>query len=55
MRTQRNMSQMKEQDNIITGDLSETEINNILGREFRILIIKESLDFRKGWGTLVRP
>lgn len=34
------MSQMKEQDKIIAGDISKTEISNMTDREFKVIIIK---------------
>ena len=40
MKRQRNMSQMKEQDKIKTGDLSEREISNTPGTGFKVMIIK---------------
>ena len=55
MRRQRNMSQMKEQDKTIVRDLSETDTSNIPNREFKIMIIRYSLDLRKEWKTSVRP
>jgi len=40
MRRQRNMSQIKEQDKIRVGDLSETEISNMSDSEFKVTLIK---------------
>ena len=37
---QRNMSQMKEQDKLTAGDVSETEMSNIPDREFKVMMIK---------------
>ena len=34
------MSQMKEEDKITAGDLSETEIGNTPDQEFKVIIIK---------------
>ena len=40
MRRQRNLSQMKEQDKAMAGDLRETDINNIPDREYIVMVIK---------------
>ena len=40
VRRKRNTSQMKEQDKITAGDLSETEMSNIPDTEFKVMIIK---------------
>ena len=34
------MSQMKEEDKIIAGDLNRTEISNAPDRKFKVMIIK---------------
>ena len=38
MRRQRNLSHMKGQENITAKDLSETDISDMLDREFKIII-----------------
>ena len=40
MRRQRNLSQMKEQDKAMARDLNETNISNMLDREFKAMIIR---------------
>ena len=40
MRTQKNMSQMKKQDQITARELNETETCNMPNREFKVLVIK---------------
>ena len=40
MRRQRNLSQMKEQDKAMAGDLSKTTINNMPDREFKAMTIR---------------
>ena len=48
------MSQMKEHDQTIARDLNETDMCNILDREFKVMTIK-ILHLRKKGMTLVRP
>ena len=40
MRQQKNMFQMKEQDKISEGELSEMETSNLPSKEFKVMIIK---------------
>ena len=40
MKRQRNMFQMKEQENIKVKELNVTEISNILDKEFKVIVIK---------------
>jgi len=40
MRRQRNLSQMKEQDKVMAGDLSETDVSNMPDGEFKAMIIR---------------
>ena len=47
MRQQRNMSQMKEQDETPEEQLSEVEIGNLHEKEFRVMIVKMIQDLRK--------
>lgn len=48
MRRQKNMSQMKEQDQTTVRDLSKTERSNMLDREFIAMIIKILTDRKRG-------
>ena len=41
------MYQMKEQDKNLQEQLSEEEISNLSEKEFRVMIIKMILEFRK--------
>ena len=47
MRKQRNISQMKEQDNITT----RMEIRNVPDREFKVMVIKILTGFGKSKGS----
>lgn len=40
MRVQKNMAQMKKQDKIPKEQLSEVELGNLPGKDFRVRIIK---------------
>lgn len=40
MREQNNMSQRKEQNKTLQGQLSEVEIGNLLEKEFGVMIVK---------------
>lgn len=52
MRRQRNVTQMKEQDKSEARYLREMEINNRLEGEFKVMIIKTLLSWRKEWRKL---
>ena len=47
MKRQRTMYQMKEQDKTPEKQLNEVETGNLLGKEFRIMIVKMIQDIRK--------
>ena len=47
MRTQRNISQMKEQDQTIARDQSKMDVSNMPNREFKVIIIKVLTGFEK--------
>ena len=51
MRTQRILSQMKEQDKATARDLSETDKSHIPDRKPKVMIMRILLDLRKEWRT----
>ena len=50
MRTQRNISQMKEQDKITARDLSKMEIHNMTDRKLQVMVRKILIGFEKSGG-----
>ena len=47
MKRQRDIYQMKEQDKTPEKQLNEVEVDNLLEKEFRIMIVKMIQDIRK--------
>ena len=47
MRTQRNMSQMNEQDKLTARDVRKMEVSDTPGREFKVIIIKVLTELEK--------
>lgn len=50
MRSMRDTSQVKEQDQITGRDLRKMQISNIPDKEFKVIVIRYSLDLRKNRG-----
>lgn len=48
------MFQMK-QDKITAKELTDTEIINMLDREFKVIIVEIFTNLKKKWGTSNRP
>ena len=46
---------MKEQDKTTARDLSETDINNMPHRDFKVMIIKTLTGHEKEWRTSLIP
>ena len=47
MKSQRNMSQMKEPDKTPEEQLSEVEIGNLSEKDFRVMLVRMIQDFRE--------
>lgn len=46
---------MKDQDKTTARAPSETDVSNMTGTEFKVMILTILLDLRKVWKTSVRP